>query len=147
MKKGKSVGAIVSNLRGGETVYLVQYRLAIPVGLAFPAGHVDAGEKPDDAIRRELFEETGLTVERAVLSMHRTFANPCGKGHAEHEWWVYSVSASGILERKEPTKHKFVGWMNLEEIRDYLKNHASDPKNYPYDPAWFEHILPEFDII
>jgi 8-oxo-dGTP pyrophosphatase MutT (NUDIX family) len=40
-------------------------RRAFPVSaLAVPAGHVDAGESPERAARRELHEETGWNAPR-----------------------------------------------------------------------------------
>jgi len=46
-----------------------------PVGkvlLEFPAGHVDDGEEPEDAVRRELAEETGYAAKKVeyVYSYH-----------------------------------------------------------------------------
>jgi 8-oxo-dGTP pyrophosphatase MutT (NUDIX family) len=35
---------------------------------SFPKGHVDPGESPQQAAERELQEETGLTVQRYLLS-------------------------------------------------------------------------------
>jgi len=129
---GKSVGAII---RDGDGRYLVQYRLKHPVGLAMPAGHINEGESPEAALRREILEETGLRVERAELCFHDSFRTPCAKNHNGHEWWVYNVEVSGTPERKEPTKHEFLKFMSVDEMRPYIERRV-------YDPAWFEHILP-----
>lgn len=142
---GKSVGAIITDVKGR---YLVQYRLKIPVGLALPAGHIEEGESPEEALqRREVQEELGLRVETMLLCFQGFLNNPCPKDHSGHDWWVYFVTASGTPELKEPTKHKFVKWMNLDEIHEYVNQHKSDPEQYPWDPAWFEHILPALKII
>lgn len=36
-------------------------------GITFPGGHVEAGESFADAVKREVWEETGLTIENPVL--------------------------------------------------------------------------------
>jgi 8-oxo-dGTP pyrophosphatase MutT (NUDIX family) len=35
--------------------------------LEFPSGHVDPGESPHDAARREFYEETGLTAKNLIM--------------------------------------------------------------------------------
>ncbi len=52
-------------LTAAEEVLLVrQYRPAVEAfSLELPAGHVEAGEEPEAAARRELLEETGYTAD------------------------------------------------------------------------------------
>lgn len=51
--------------------------------LTFPAGHINAGETPEDAMRRELLEETGYVAGEAVhLGACAVNANQgCGLAH------------------------------------------------------------------
>jgi len=120
---GKSVGAVI---RDKDGAILVLYRKKRPLGLALPAGHIDEGETPPDAMQREVYEETGLEVKRYREVLHSTFPNPCsrtdaaGKSYDGHEWWVYEVVEwSGVPRLMEPDKHEFVGFQNsylLEQI-------------------------------
>lgn len=140
MHQGKSVGAIIKDSSGN---YLVQYRFKKPVGLAMPAGHIDESESPEETLKREVFEETGLSVGDAKLVFRRYINSedgPCAKGHDGHEWWVYEVTTTGEPQLKEPEKHGFLKFMSVEEMRPYIEKHD-------YDPAWFEHILPALQII
>src|SRR3990167_5052530 len=63
-----SVGAVIKNSKGE---YLMLYRLVKPIGLAMPAGHVESGEEPGDAIRREVLEETGIRAINMTRSWER----------------------------------------------------------------------------
>jgi ADP-ribose pyrophosphatase len=65
--------AVVPVTGGGDVVLVRQWRQ--PLGaftLELPSGGVDAGEKPEVAARRELFEETGYRAEglEHLVSVH-----------------------------------------------------------------------------
>lgn len=58
---GKAVGCVV--LRGNQ-VLLVRHTYGSAKGkLLIPGGHVQQGEMPEDAARREVLEETGVVAE------------------------------------------------------------------------------------
>lgn len=152
---GKSVGAII---RDKDGALLVLYRKKKPLGLALPAGHIDEGETPADAVQREVYEETGLEVKRYREVLHRTFPNPCsrtdaaGKSYDGHEWWVYEVVEwKGVPRLMEPAKHEFVAFIApgfLHYSMDLGPGRTPDPADATnWDPAWQEHILPALGII
>jgi len=65
--------AVVPVTGGGEVVLVRQWRQ--PLGaftLELPSGGVDVGEEPEQAARRELFEETGYRAEglKHLVSVH-----------------------------------------------------------------------------
>jgi 8-oxo-dGTP diphosphatase len=58
------IPAVSVALRRGDRLLLVRRGRAPSFGLwAFPGGRVEPGETDEEAVRRELFEETGLIVE------------------------------------------------------------------------------------
>lgn len=139
---GKSVGAVI---RDKDGALLALYRKKKPLGLSLPAGHIDPGETPADAIQREVYEETGLEVKRYREVLHRIFPNPCsrtdprGRSYGGHEWWVYEVLEwDGVPRLMEPDKHEFVRFTNLADMLHPVQ---------VWDPAWRDHILPALGII
>lgn len=65
-----TAGAVISDERG--RVLLLRHTLRKGSGWGIPGGFLLAGEQPEDAVRRELREETGLAVEAVELAFVRT---------------------------------------------------------------------------
>jgi ADP-ribose pyrophosphatase len=65
--------AVVPVTSGGDVVFVRQWRQPLDAfTLELPSGGVDAGEEPELAARRELFEETGYRAEKLehLVSVH-----------------------------------------------------------------------------
>jgi ADP-ribose pyrophosphatase YjhB (NUDIX family) len=65
-----TAGAVVRDERG--RVLLLRHTMRKGSGWGIPGGFMLAGEQPEDAVRRELREETGLELEAVELAFVRT---------------------------------------------------------------------------
>jgi mutator protein MutT len=126
----KSVGAIIRNKKGE---ILMIDRAIPPLFWACPAGHIDEGETPEQALIREVFEEVGLKVENSKLSVHEFVEwNECSKGVRGHDWFLFEVlNWSGGLKTSE-REVKECKWLAPDEI-----SKRSLEKVWRY---WFEKL-------
>ena len=69
-----TAGGVVEDERG--RVLLLHHVFRKGSGWGIPGGFLTKGEQPEDALRRELREETGLEVEAAEIAFARTHARP-----------------------------------------------------------------------
>lgn len=97
-------------------------------GFDFPGGHVELGEHHLDALRREFFEETGLTIEVGELLCADTvfFKHPVRDYPTQHIGLVYAVTVTGGKistdnfsehEKTHACKAKFVTLDELKSLR------------------------------
>ncbi len=100
-----SVVALVFNAEG-EVLILDHYiRPGATWGL--PGGFIDPDELPEEAIRRELKEETSLDLENIVLLQIRTIG--------KHIEILYKATAVGEVELKEREIRDF-GWFSSDSL-------------------------------
>ena len=67
-----SAGAVVVDAEG--RVLLLKHVFRSGAGWGIPGGFISKGEQPEEAIRRELKEETGLELEETRFAFARTLA-------------------------------------------------------------------------
>ena len=80
-------------VEGRHVLFVKQYRPALDdYSLELPSGHIDPGETPEQAARRELIEETGAeAMELRALSPLRS-----DTGRMNNELWTFVASARQV---------------------------------------------------
>ena len=74
----------------GEELLVLEHTADYPdAGIQVPAGGVDAGESPEVAATRELFEETGLTARMPPIYLQSYWwPNSEAPSRIRHYYWV-----------------------------------------------------------
>ncbi len=72
-REEKAVFVNMCMIRDGEKVLVIDRKKPDWPGITFPGGHVEKNESFVDSVIREVFEETGLTVEDPVLCGTKQF--------------------------------------------------------------------------
>lgn len=81
---------------------------------AFPGGHVEFGEHPDQAVIREVFEETGLKISDV---RKLTFTSDFYENGTQYITLFFSAKSwSGDLENREPEKCDRWEWFAPEAL-------------------------------
>ncbi len=119
-----SVDAIIE-ARPGH-VLLVRRRFE-PIGWALPGGMVEAGESLEDACRREVLEETALTIHD-LRQMH-TYSDPSRDPRQPTVSTVFAARASGQPRAGDDAAE--VAFFPLEALpRDLCFDHPAILEDY-----------------
>jgi ADP-ribose pyrophosphatase YjhB (NUDIX family) len=117
-------------------------------GFAPPAGHVDEDANFEDAAKRELMEEVGLSVKNLKLIIEGRKENKCRREEGDwHYWKIYKVDADGeITANQEEAKQ--AGWYSVEQLKilaektkRYLEKGIAEDlwEQAPgIEPVWYE---------
>lgn len=85
--------------------------------LALPGGHIDPGERPAEAARRELAEETGIHLDLGQLTLIDTYVDPGRDPRGQYATWAYLAVLSG--EPPQPTAGddaEVAEWIPVESL-------------------------------
>ena len=88
----ESAGVFVAD---GTGRLLFFQRTLFPYVLTVPSGHVDVGESPAAAARRELREETALDPAAVeFVAVHDLLGDACRRGSDAHRWHAFTAAVS-----------------------------------------------------
>jgi len=104
-----SVAAVIVNENG--EVLLLDHVLRPASGWGIPGGFLKHGEQPVDAVRRELYEETGIELTDVELFHARTISR--------HVEILFSAKTVGKPEVKS-REINAVGWFRLKEMPENM---------------------------
>lgn len=88
-----------------------------------PGGTVEFGETPDEALTREIIEETGLTVE----IKKPTYIISNVQDGVRHQFWVvYECEYKAGNVKLNPEEHGEYLWASVKEAQDLQKIYFLD---------------------
>ena len=91
-------------------------------GWFIPGGHVEQGERPVESAARELFEEAGISVEPADLTLVDIMSYETGAGTAHTI--IYNGSCADATEAVINDEHIYQRWMTPEA---YIARFLDEP--------------------
>ncbi len=121
------MGAVIVDPDGRAFVHRRGYdRALFPGQWDIPGGHVERGEKPIDALHREISEETGWRLRRVVSELGEiTWTGSDGITRRELDYLV-EVEGNLTLPRLEHPKHVEHAWVSLADLDVLMENRTPE---------------------
>ncbi len=112
-----------------------EYRMAMAQWIYnFPAGLIDPGETPEESAKRELWEETGLTLTKVTDVLDNSYS---AVGFAnERNICVFGTAAGQFRKSTSDAEEIVPGWYTREEIRALLRTEPFAARTQAYCYAW-----------
>lgn len=128
-------------LKGNEVLLIRRGREPFKGSWALPGGFVEVGETVEDAVRRELVEETGLKGD--VVDLLGVYSAPGRdpRGHTVSVTFVLKVS--GIVHVDDLDDADEARWFPLDALPDLAFDHAritADARAWLAAPGNFEKL-------
>ena len=140
LEAGKAILAGISKViltdESGERILVSrEYRMAVAQWIYnFPAGLIDPGETPEESARRELWEETGLTLVRIDDVLDGSYS---AIGFAnERNVCIFGVAAGEFRKSTSDAEEIVPGWYTKEEMKRLLRTEAFAARTQAYCYAW-----------
>ena len=130
-----SVILILTDERGERILISREYRMAMAQWIYnFPAGLIDPGETPEVSAKRELWEETGLTLVRIDDVLDNSYS-AVGFSN-ERNICVFGAAAGEFRKSTSDAEEIVPGWYTKEEVRKLLRTEAFAARTQAYCYAW-----------
>ena len=133
--KADSVVMILTDESGQRILINREYRMAMARWMYnFPAGLIDPGETPEESARRELWEETGLTLCRIDDVLDNSYS-AIGFSN-ERNVCVFGTAGGEFRDSTSDAEEIMPGWYTREEILALLRTEAFAARTQAYCYAW-----------
>lgn len=134
-RKADAVVLIMHNEDNSKILLNREFRLAVGEWVFnFPAGLIDAGETPELAAKRELQEETGLTLDTIEDVLEESYS---AVGFSNEKNICIVGKASGTFQKSTSSVEEITArWYSKEEIRELLKTEPFAARTQAYCYLW-----------
>ena len=133
--KADSVVMILTDESGERILVSREYRMAMAQWIYnFPAGLIDPGEAPEESARRELWEETGLTLLRIDEVLDNSYS-AIGFSN-ERNVCVFGKAAGTFRKSTSDAEEIIPGWYTKDEIKKLLRTESFAARTQAYCYAW-----------
>ena len=134
-KKPDSVIMILTDEKRERILVSREYRMAMAQWIYnFPAGLIDPGETPEESARRELWEETGLTLTRIDDVLDNSYS-AVGFSN-ERNVCIFGTAAGEFRKSTSDAEEIAPGWYTKEEMLKLLKTEPFAARTQAYCYAW-----------
>lgn len=131
MRKEQSAGAVVfCATKNGRIYLLLQHRKEFPNRRArkptsghwdFPKGHIESGEKDEDTVTREIYEETGIRKIAISSNFKETIRYIVDYGAGKHLKSVALFLAKTKQKRVTLSReHRAYAWLSYKDAYQRL---------------------------
>jgi len=110
---------IVAIIRKGDQLLIVNNQSGQDNRWSLPGGQIEAGETLEQALRREVAEETGLAVTSSSFAFLTENFMPTYQAHSLVTY--FDCEVSGVLDPNDPDEEiSETKWINQRELTEYI---------------------------
>ena len=110
-----------------------------------PAGHIEAGELPSEALIREVKEEIGISISPENVELVHISYRPKHDDTDNRVDFFFRVQKwSGEIENREPEKCGDLRWAGLDELPENVTGHVRDAMESVAKGIFFKELGIDF---